>query len=109
MRAESPSKLKQVDHPDPPKTLHYSVPSTCRSHAASSPAMPNTCSPYLVPPSSDQPTHTNSFSANTFMLRKSVIAGPQSTGSATLFPYSTVNFGDNCEKQSQPVNYAQVR
>ena len=93
--------------PDPPKQAQYSVPLNRRPHATSSPA-PN--SPYLAPPPPiDHPPHTNSFTVNTFMLRKSVAPGPQSTEEGMLFPYSAVDFDGAFDKpQPQPVKYAQV-
>lgn len=87
------------------ETTHYSV---SRPHMPSLPAGQSasvTPQPHLTSlPSANQPSHTNSFTANTFMLRKEVGPSPQASGASSLFPlYSTVNFGDTSP------NYAQVK
>ena len=91
------------------QTSHYS---SC-PQGVSSPSV--TCPPNVAAalPSNQPALHANSFTVNTFTLRKAQTQaqGVQASGAATLFPYSTVNFGDTSSEKvqcHQPVNYAQV-
>lgn len=92
------------------QTSHYS---SC-PQGVSSPSV--ACPPNVAAalPSNQPALHANSFTVNTFTLRKAQTQaqGVQASGAATLFPYSTVNFGDTSSEKvqchQQPVNYAQV-
>lgn len=122
MRSESLSRPARANPDLPPKativnvqTTHYSTIADSRSRAAPHPSVPSAAC--LSPLPTDQPSHTNSFTVNTFTLRKAPAPSPQalapgalSSGAATLFPYSTVDFGDTSAERvhHQPVNYAQV-